>query len=190
MSNIEANLNMALAACRPERGNLLHNRQQMTEVKEALDEGYCDASGAVGDMAFVGNVDSHRFYTKGINDPRAVFNSKQDSLQRFSSSIIAPLGWIYGIPQTSLHIFYDIQGPLIAFNRNGSIFLNLRYYEAWHDAEVQRGELSKGLVSWYFTLAHEIAHNLVQPHNSEHEFYFSSLCESKLPALAGLITHG
>ena len=39
----------------------------------------------------------------------------------------------------------------------------------------------------YFTLAHEIAHNLVQPHNSEHEFYFSSICEKFLPALTELI---
>ncbi|KZO98233.1 hypothetical protein CALVIDRAFT_535334 [Calocera viscosa TUFC12733] len=187
ISNIEANLNQALAACRPESGNLLHNRQEMSEVREALDEGYCDASGAVGDMVFVGNVESHRFYTKGVNDPRAIFNAKQHSLQRFSSTIVFLVGEIYGIPQTSLHIFFDLDGPLIAFNRNGSIFLNLRYYEAWHDADVQRGELSKALISWYFTLAHEIAHNLVQPHNSEHEFYFSSLCESKLPALAGLI---
>ncbi|KZT61430.1 hypothetical protein CALCODRAFT_9895 [Calocera cornea HHB12733] len=187
ISNIEANLNQALAACRPESGNLLHNRQEMSEVREALDEGYCDASGAVGDMIFVGNVDRHRFYTKGVNDPRGVFNAKQHSLQRFSSTIIFLIGELYGIPQTSLHIFFDMEGPLIAFNRNGSIFLNLRYYEAWHDADVQRGELTKALISWYFTLAHEIAHNLVQPHNSEHEFYFSSLCESKLPALAGLI---
>ncbi|EJU01784.1 hypothetical protein DACRYDRAFT_107520 [Dacryopinax primogenitus] len=187
ISNIEANLNQALAACRPERGNLLHNRQEMSEVREALDEGYCDASGAVGDMIYVGNVESHRFYTKGVNDPKAIFSSKQQSLQRFSSAVIFLMGEIYGVPQTSLHIFFDLDGPLIAFNRNGSIFLNLRYYEAWHDADVQRGELGKALISWYFTLAHEIAHNLVQPHNSEHEFYFSSLCEAKLPALAGLI---
>ena len=39
----------------------------------------------------------------------------------------------------------------------------------------------------YFTLAHEIAHNLVQPHNSEHEFYFSSICQKFLPGLSDLI---
>ena len=39
----------------------------------------------------------------------------------------------------------------------------------------------------YFTLAHEIAHNLVQPHNSEHEFYFSSICQKFLPGLSELI---
>ena len=39
----------------------------------------------------------------------------------------------------------------------------------------------------YFTIAHEIAHNLVQPHNSEHEFYFSAICERYLLQLAKLI---
>ena len=42
----------------------------------------------------------------------------------------------------------------------------------------------------YFTLAHEIAHNLVQPHNSEHEFYFSSICQKFLPGLSNLILSG
>jgi hypothetical protein len=34
--------------------------------------------------------------------------------------------------------------------------------------------------SRFFTLAHEIAHNLVLPHNSEHEFYFSATCEEHM----------
>lgn len=42
-------------------------------------------------------------------------------------------------------------------------------------------------LSRYFTLAHEIAHNLVQPHNAEHEFWFSSLCEEYLPKLGTLL---
>lgn len=42
--------------------------------------------------------------------------------------------------------------------------------------------------SRYFTLAHEIAHNLVQAHNSEHEFYFSSICEEYLPKFMKLVS--
>jgi len=38
----------------------------------------------------------------------------------------------------------------------------------------------------YFTLAHSIAHNLVQPHNAQHEFYFSSICQKFLPGLSKL----
>lgn len=39
----------------------------------------------------------------------------------------------------------------------------------------------------FFTLAHEIAHNLIEPHNSEHEFYFSAICEAHMLALSGLV---
>ena len=35
-------------------------------------------------------------------------------------------------------------------------------------------------------MAHEIAHNLVQLHTSEHEFYFSSICQKYLPGLTQL----
>jgi len=36
---------------------------------------------------------------------------------------------------------------------------------------------------WYFILAHEVAHNLVQLHNSEREFYFPTICEKYLVSL-------
>ena len=39
----------------------------------------------------------------------------------------------------------------------------------------------------YFTLAHQIAHNLVQLHNSEHEFYSSSIFQKFLTKLTGVI---
>lgn len=58
--------------------------------------------------------------------------AKHDVLARFIH-VIQPLGRVYGLPPTSLHIFYDRAGEMIAFNRNASIFLNLRYYEAWRE---------------------------------------------------------
>lgn len=45
---------MAINACRPEEGTLLHNRKKMEVVKESLDEGYCDVSGQVGNLEFLG----------------------------------------------------------------------------------------------------------------------------------------
>jgi len=45
--------------------------------------------------------------------------------------LVNPLKDIYKLPPASLHIFLDGEGPTIAFNRGGSLFLNLRYYEAW-----------------------------------------------------------
>lgn len=50
----ENNIKRAIAACKEENGNVLQNRQQMSMVKEAEDEGYCDISGRVDDLMFLG----------------------------------------------------------------------------------------------------------------------------------------
>jgi len=55
---------------------------------------------------------------------------KRDVLARFLH-VLLPLVSIYKIPQTSLHVFADKEGQLVAFNRGGSLFMNLRYFEAW-----------------------------------------------------------
>ncbi|TCD69784.1 hypothetical protein EIP91_006320 [Steccherinum ochraceum] len=187
-SNIEANIDMAIRACREERGQVLHNHENMQMVKEALNEGYCDISGRAGNLKLLGEMGGIKiFASQEVLDPASILTNKNDSIARFIH-VIQPLARVYDLPPSSLHIFYDTTGDLIAFNRNASLFLNLRFFEAWHDAEVKAGDLSKAYISWYFTLAHEIAHNLVQPHNSEHEFYFSSICESKLPAFSKLLS--
>ncbi|KAH7882874.1 hypothetical protein F5I97DRAFT_1930497 [Phlebopus sp. FC_14] len=186
-SNIRANVSMAIRACRPEHGKLLRNRRNMEVIKESLDEGYCDVSGHVGDLDHLGTLGEIKvFVTRGVPDTPTFMFRKRDTLARFVH-IINPIACVYGLPVTSLHIFYDISGALIAFNRNGSLFLNLRYFEAWHDDNVQKGKISQAQISWFFTLAHEIAHNLVEPHNSEHEFYFSAICEAHITALSQLL---
>lgn len=66
---------------------------------------------------------------------------------------------------TALHIFYDLEGGLIAFNRNGSLFLNYRFFEAWRacaylellaflilstvdDQDVKNGNINQAYISW------------------------------------------
>ncbi|KAI0077558.1 hypothetical protein K474DRAFT_1750473 [Panus rudis PR-1116 ss-1] len=187
-SAIAANIDTAIRACKEEKGEMLQNRAQMQMVKEALNEGYCDISGRAGDLTLIGEyMGGVKVYlTQDVPDPSSVLQKKRDALARFIH-ISRNLVQVYGLPSSSVHIFLDVTGDLIAFNRNASLFLNLRFFETWHDAEVSNGDLFKAYVSWYFTLAHEIAHNLVQPHNSEHEFYFSSICEAYMPALTRLL---
>ncbi|CAE6531048.1 unnamed protein product [Rhizoctonia solani] len=185
---IENNVRMAIAACRPESQALLRNRQQMNVVKESLDEGYCDISGSTDDFTFTGEVAGYRVYmARDISDPGLLAAQKFDAMTRFGNLVVTPLRTLYKLPPSSVHLFYDTKGGLIAFNRNGSLFLNLRYYEGWHDDLVKGGHIHKALISWYFTLAHEIAHNLVQPHNAEHEYYFSSLAELHIPEFSALL---
>jgi len=159
----------------------------MQMVKESLDEGYCDVSGRTADLDLVGSMGGVKVFAgQDLPERESLIQHKRDVIARFLH-VLLPLVSIYKIPQTSLHIFADKEGQLVAFNRGGSLFVNLRYYEAWHDRDVQGNDFSKAFISWYFTLAHEIAHNLVHAHNSEHEFYFSAICEAHLVPLSKLL---
>ena len=65
-----------------------------------------------------------------VLNPAELLKTKNDSIARFIHVII-PILELYQLPSTTVHIFYDLAGSTIAFNRNASIFLNLRYFEAW-----------------------------------------------------------
>jgi len=179
---------MALRACAPERSDLLRNREDMHIVLESLDEGYCHVTHKTRDLELVGSMgDMKVFAAPDLPEPESLIQRKRDVLARFIH-ILKPLVELYRIPQTSLQVFADKEGQLISFNRSGCLVMNLRYFEAWHDFDVQRGDFNKALISWYFMLAHGIAHNLVYPHNLEHEFYVSAICEAYLEPLFSLLS--
>ncbi|KAG7446407.1 uncharacterized protein BT62DRAFT_986911 [Guyanagaster necrorhizus] len=186
---IMSNVDMAISACRPEKNHLLQNREHMRFVKESLDEGYCDLSGHSGTLKLVMSMEDVKIYLPQHTDTTRIkgfLSTRHDSIARFIH-VMNILAAIYKLPMENLHIFSEDEGTTVAFNRNGSIFLNLRYYIAWHDEQVRKGDMNPAIVSWYFTLAHEIAHNLVQPHNSEHEFYLSAICEKHLMELGSIV---
>ncbi|KXN90205.1 hypothetical protein AN958_04695 [Leucoagaricus sp. SymC.cos] len=189
LNNIASNIATAMRACRAESSNLFQNRQEMRHVKETDNDGYCDISGHAQNMRSIGTMGQVKiFVAQDVPEKEAqsILTVKSSSIARFIH-VMTTLARVYDLSLAHLHIFYDTRGGLIAFNRNGSIFLNLRYYEAWHDSEVRDRIVTNALISWYFTLAHEIAHNLVQPHNSEHEFYFSAICEKYLVPLSKVL---
>jgi hypothetical protein len=51
-----SNIDMAIKACTQETKHLLRNREQMQQVRESLNEGYCDISGRVGDLTLIGRI--------------------------------------------------------------------------------------------------------------------------------------
>lgn len=66
------------------------------------------------------------------DEGKAILTLKSSVIARFIH-VMTSLARVYNLNLANLHIFYDTKGVLIAFNRNGSIFLNLRYYEAWRE---------------------------------------------------------
>jgi hypothetical protein len=65
-----------------------------------------------------------------LPERQTLIERKHDVLARFLH-ILNPLVEVFRIPQTCLHVFADSEGQLVAFNRSGSLFMNLRYFEAW-----------------------------------------------------------
>ena len=50
----DANIDMAIRACREERSQVVQNKERMQVVRESLNDGYCDVSGQGGDMTLAG----------------------------------------------------------------------------------------------------------------------------------------
>lgn len=59
-----------------------------------------------------------------------VMGAKRDTIARFIY-VVLPLLDVYKLPRSSIHFYFDQTGKRIAFNRNASLFLSLRYFEAW-----------------------------------------------------------
>ena len=78
-----------------------------------------------------------------LKGAESVMQNKKASIARFIH-VMRSLAVIFRLPLSNLHIFYDLVGDLIAFNRNGSIFLNLRYFEQWRKYRF----LGSGSIYW------------------------------------------
>ena len=87
------------------------------------------------------------------------------------SQLLKEIAEIYSLKITSMHIYFDEQGTAIAFNTNGSIFCNLRFFLQLHAEAVAKGDTEKALAYWFVVVAHELAHNLVSDHSAQHSFY-------------------
>lgn len=180
---IQRHVQKAIAASRPDASRIIQSQAQTSEVRQAANN-FCDVTGVDMDLRLAGQVDRMNVFVSTDLEPHATLAQHDAALRRLITKVYRPIGAIFGLDPTSLNVFCDTKGPSIAFNRGGTIYLNLRYYLAWHDADVQAGRVAQPLISVYFSVAHELAHNLVAEHNSEHEFYFSSIAEQYFMALA------
>ncbi|KAI9454957.1 hypothetical protein HD554DRAFT_2149343 [Boletus coccyginus] len=185
-SYIRDNVEKAVEACR------LGGKESAVHVgmSQFLSSGFCSVSADPGKLRPVGQVKNIEVCIgEGMPDPATLMERMRGPLARFVDIIIS-LSEIYRLPTTTLRIFYDISGGCIAFNCRGTIYLNLRYFEVWHDEQVKSGNRQNARMSWFLALAHEIAHNLTDLHDSDHEFWFSAICEAHLIAFSQLLRPG
>ncbi|SNX84781.1 uncharacterized protein MEPE_03490 [Melanopsichium pennsylvanicum] len=185
LSSIHNNVLKAIRASRPDASSTIKSEARQTQIKEASNS-YCD-QGVETDLKLAGEVCGMKVFLHPSLDAASMLQANAAALERLINRIYKPVGSIFGLDPRSMYVFCDTAGPAIAFNRAGSIYLNFRYYLAWHDELVKQGKMADALVSTYFSVAHEIAHNVVAAHNAEHEWYFSAIAEKYIVSLVDYI---
>jgi hypothetical protein len=169
---VQQNLLNAIQSSRAHDSSTLFSPPTTQTIKEQAS--YCDSTSAQN-ITFLADASNGTriFVSKNISSP-TVFLSKNVSALNAFAVLLHEIGNVYALPRKALHIFYDESGGTIAFNSNGSIFCNFRFFAQLHQRKLDNGA-GEGRVEagayWWIVLAHELAHNLVKEHNAEHSFY-------------------
>ncbi|KAI5210532.1 hypothetical protein E4T39_00310 [Aureobasidium subglaciale] len=174
---ITQNLISAVNSSRAHDSSSLFSPPAENMVKET--PSYCDSSPG-HDLTFVGNTSAgvKIFLANAVPaSSRATFLQAHATQLNAFAALLLDVGNVFLLRPQSLHIYYNESGSSIAFNRQGSIFCNLRYFLQLHWQNYgTAGGVGKqaAAVYWYVTLCHELAHNLVSEHSQQHEFYTES----------------
>ena len=196
---LRANLQSAIAASRPHNSHQVFNPAQTQLVQEL--KSYCDSKPA-HDIIFLTEMPSGIRIFVERHVEQSFLRAKLKELNSFSS-ILLEIGSIFDLPTSTLHIYYDDTGPTIAFNFNGSLFFNFRYYQELHHGQIATGGdtglqgQKNALIYWFVTACHELGHNIVKDHSGDHSFYTESFvqmyfaeCMEKVIRLQQRTPHG
>ena len=171
---VQQNLLNAINATRAHGSNTVFSQPTVSEVKEQAT--YCDQATATNiDFAAEASNGMKVFVAKDMAARQAEFLTTNVGAINAFAALLIEIGGIYSLAPRVIHIFYDEAGGTIAFNIGGSIFCNLRFFLQLHAAQMSGhnpGAAKAEAGSWWWVVfAHELAHNLVSPHNSEHSYY-------------------
>ncbi|KAI9838454.1 MAG: hypothetical protein M1837_002476 [Sclerophora amabilis] len=172
--NLQQELHTAVNASRAHDSSSLYSRPD-SHNKEM--QTYCDESPSF-DMSFFGTASGgvKVFFSNDLLVDKSTFFTANSNGLNIFAHLISECGDVFApqLRKGTLHIFYDEQGGTIAFNRQGSIFCNFRYFQQLHLDGLQSGKAEKqidALVYWWVVLCHELAHNLVQVHSAQHSYW-------------------
>lgn len=169
MATVQNALTRAIQSARKNDSSSLFHQPQVSQIKEA-EQTYCDTSAATN-LTFATEIAGSKIYIDSSvpADRRdQFFQTHAVDLMKFVQ-VLTEATHVFDCNPDAVSVFYDTQGPLIGFNRKGSIFCNVRYYLQLHI-----GKDREALCYWWVVLCHELAHNLVSDHSSAHSFYTES----------------
>ncbi|KAI3396370.1 hypothetical protein diail_12260 [Diaporthe ilicicola] len=179
---VQNNLLQAIRSTRPHDSSSVFTPPQTQEVKEQAT--YCDSKPAQNIVFAAQAPRGMKVYLhKELSmDQMSFLTTNRDAISTFES-LLRDIADVYGVSPTAMQIHFDEQGPCIAFNLNGSIFCNLRYFRQLNYEKMKAsgptGAAAKAEAGiwWFVVVAHELAHNLVGPHDANHSYYTESFIQ-------------
>lgn len=183
---IHQNLQSAIQSTRAYGSNTLVSRPETNAIREA--SSYCDTRPAQNLKFIANSTTGIKLFMSPANlsaaDAHDFIDSNVAGLNTFAQ-LIMDCAAVFGLPVATLHIYYDEPGKTIAFNSNGSLFFNYRFFAQLHFAGFASPHVkSQALVYWWVTLCHELAHNLVADHSAAHSYYVESFVSEFFPVAA------
>ncbi|KAK7208140.1 hypothetical protein BZA70DRAFT_273015 [Myxozyma melibiosi] len=166
------------------RGENLQNDEQqwmpgqdVAASAAASAEQMCDRTVA-HDLEFSGmvsNIGPKLYVSRGVPD-RQVPRELQGHMKLFGHTLRELAVNVFKVRWDAIHMYYDENGESVAFNMNGSLFFNLRYFvrdvRATQTLASAGGfNMAKALDYWFPVMAHELAHNLEHSHGQRHSFF-------------------
>ena len=181
---LRENLVSAVKKSRPHNSNTLFSRGETNSVSETAS--YCDEHPS-HDLAFVADL-QHGIQmflspTAVANSTSSTFLAQHAAALKAFAGLLKDVAGIFALDVKSVNVFFDERGKTIAFNRNGSVFCNYLYFQQLHEKQMMQRSTewsaqggpaqsrADALVYWWVILCHELAHNLVADHSSNHSYY-------------------
>ena len=173
---VQQNLLNLIQASRPHHSSSLQSNTTYNDVKETST--YCDAKPAHS-LISIGEALGVRIFLDKDTEAKGVtsgkFLAENTSALHLFASVLHECADSFALKRNAVHIFYDDSGSTIAFNSNRALFFNYRYFENLHLPIAQQGKKAEAFTYWAVTMAHELAHNMVSDHSSQHSYYTESL---------------
>ena len=170
---LQQNLLSAIKKTRPHNSNEVYSRGETNTVSET--KSYCDEHSA-HDLTFVAEIRHgiQMFVSPSSTPDSSSFLRNHNFGLTAFANLLKSVCDVFSLNPRTLNIFYETSGKTIAFNRNGAIFCNYLYFEQLHEISIQQmemGEYGTIFVYWFVIFCHELAHNLVGDHSSDHSYY-------------------
>ncbi|KAJ8606252.1 hypothetical protein MRB53_041074 [Persea americana] len=182
-SQVDQSLQSAIRASRPYGASSVFSRPDTSLVTEMAS--YCDDRPGHNLSHLSVTKSGMQVYMANATVNRASFlKSNAAGLEAFAS-VMLEVASVFPLDPRTMHLYYDEDGSTIAFNLNGSLFFNYRFFAQLHLTQIDRpANRAQALVYWWVVACHEVAHNLEGPHNSKHSFYTEQLIAQYFPAVA------